>query len=67
MDKLRAIWKIIRCKHFYLITADKNLLCTEERSMRTKQATIASMIQLEWVPFWKNVFIDNHKDGEKYV
>lgn len=67
MKKLKAIWKIIKSEHFYLITADKYLLCDETRSDKTDQVTIAKMIQLEWVSFWKCVFISNVKDGEKYV
>lgn len=32
MSKLKAIWKIIKSEHFYLITIDKDLLCSETRS-----------------------------------
>ena len=67
MNKLKAIWKIIKSEHFYLITADKYLLCSETRSNKTDYVTISKMIQLEWVSFWKGVFISNVKDGEKYV
>lgn len=67
MNKLKAIWKIIKSEHFYLITADENLLCSETRSNKTDYTTISKMIQLEWVSFWKGVFISNVKDGEKYV
>lgn len=67
MNKLKAIWKIIKSEHFYLITADKYLLCSETRSNKTDYATISKMIQLEWSSFWKGVFISNIKDGEKYV
>lgn len=67
MNKLKAIWEIIKSKHFYLITADTNLLCNETRSDKTDQVIISKMIQLEWVSFWKGVFICNVKDGEKYV
>jgi len=67
MNKLKAIWKIIKCEHFYLITANKDLLCSETKSNKSDQATISKMIQLEWVSFWKGVFISNVKDGEKYV
>ena len=67
MDKLKAIWKIIKSEHFYLITADKTLLCSETKSEKTDQVSISKMIQLEWVSFWKGVFISNVKDGEKYV
>jgi len=67
MSKLKAIWKIIKSEHFYLITADKYLLCSETRSNKTDYTTISKMIQLEWVSFWKGVFISNVKDGEKYV
>ena len=67
MNKLKAIWKIIKSEHFYLITADKYLLCGETKSEKTDQVTISKMIQLEWVSFWKGVFISNVKDGEKYV
>ena len=67
MSKLKAIWEIIKSKHFYLITADTNLLCNETRSDKTDQVIISKMIQLEWISFWKHVFIDNVKDGKKYV
>ena len=67
MNKLKAIWKIIKSEHFYLITADKDLLCSETRSNKTDQPTISKMIQLEWISFWKGVFISNVKDREKYV
>lgn len=67
MNKLKAIWRIIRSEHFYLITADKTLLCNETKSDKSDQPTIAKMIQLEWMSFWKGVFISNVKDGEKYV
>lgn len=67
MNKLKAIWKIIKSKHFYLITADKYLLCSETKSEKTDQVTISKMIQLEWTSFWKGIFISNVKDGEKYV
>jgi hypothetical protein len=67
MSKLKAIWKIIKSEHFYLITADKYLLCSETRSNKTDYTTISKMIQLVWVSFWKGVFISNVKDGEKYV
>jgi hypothetical protein len=67
MNKLKAIWKIIKSEHFYLITADKYLLCSETRSNKTDYTTISKMIQLVWVSFWKGVFISNVKDGEKYV
>jgi len=67
MSKLKAIWKIIKSKHFYLITADKALLCSETRSEKTDQVIISKMIQLEWVSFWKGVFVSNVENGEKYV
>ena len=67
MNKLKAIWEIIKCEHFYLITANKDLLCRETKSQKTDQVTISKMIQLEWMAFWKGVFISNVKDGEKYV
>ena len=67
MNKLKAIWKLIRSEHFYLITADKELSCNETKSNKTDQPTIAKMIALYWVCFWKGVYICNVKDGEKYI
>ena len=59
MSKFKAICEILKCKHFYLITADQNLICNEERSTKSDLVTIAKMIALEWNPFWKNVYLDN--------
>lgn len=67
MNKLKAIWKIIKSEHFYLITANKELSCNEIHSDETNQVTIAQMIALYWATFWKGVYICNVKDGEKYV
>lgn len=67
MNKLKAIWKIIKSNHFYLITSDKQLLCSDIYSKNSDQVTISKMIQLEWMAFWKGVFVSNVKDGEKYV
>lgn len=67
MNKLKAIWNIIKSEHFYLITSDKRLLCSDIYSKNSEQVTISKMIQLEWMAFWKGVFVSNVKDGEKYV
>jgi len=67
MNKLKAIYRIICNKHFYLITANKELFCSETKSNNSDSATISKMIQLKWISFWKGVFISNTKDGEKYV
>ena len=47
MNKLKAIWKIIWTKHFYLITADENLNCNETQS-NTNVYTIYMMINKYW-------------------
>jgi hypothetical protein len=67
MDKFKAIWKIIKSEHFYLITADKKLYCSEISSKKTEQPTISKMIALFWGTFWKGVYVCNVKNGEKYV
>jgi len=67
MNKLKAIWKIIKSEHFYLITSDKQLLCSDIYSKNSDKVTISKMIHLEWMAFWKGVFVSNVKDGEKYV
>ena len=67
MNKLKAIWKIIKSEHFYLITSDKQLLCSDIYSKNSDKVTISKMIHLEWMGFWKGVFVSNVKDGEKYV
>ena len=54
MDKLKAIYRIIISKHFYLITADKNLYCKQTRS-NTDDYTISGMIQLYWNSYWKRI------------
>lgn len=52
MNKLKAIYKIIISKHFYLITADKKLNCEQTKS-NTDDYTISGMIQLYWNLYWK--------------
>ena len=54
MNKLKAIWKIICSKHFYLITADKKLNCDETQS-NTDDYTISGMIQLYWKSNWESI------------
>ena len=67
MNKFKASWKLIRSKHFYLITANEYLVCNESISDKTDQVTISKMIALEWETFWKGVYISNVKDGYKYI
>ena len=54
MNKLKAIWKIIISKHFYLITADKKLNCVQTKS-NTDDYTISGMIQLYWKSYWESI------------
>lgn len=54
MNKLKAIYKIIFSKHFYLITADKELN-SEQTKSNTDDYTISGMIQLYWSLYWKSV------------
>jgi hypothetical protein len=55
MNKLKAIWRIICSKHFYLITADKNLSTEQLKSKNTDDYTLCGMIQLYWDLYWKNI------------
>ena len=54
MNKLKAIWKIIISKHFYLITADKKLNCVQTKS-NTDDYTISRMIQLYLKSYWESI------------
>ncbi len=54
MNKLKAIYQIIISKHFYLITANKELNCEQTKS-NTDDYTISGMIQLYWNLYWKNI------------
>ena len=54
MNKLKAIYRIIISKHFYLITTDKKLYCEQTKS-NTDDYTISGMIQLYWESYWKNI------------
>ena len=54
MNKLKAIYRIIISKHFYLITADKSLYCEQIKS-NTNDYTISGMIQLYWESYWKSI------------
>lgn len=67
MEKLKAIWKLIFAKHFYLVTCNEKLQSTELYSTNSEQKTIASMIQLYWMSFWRGVFISNVENGIDYV
>lgn len=54
MNKLKAIYRIIISKHFYLITSDKKLNCEQTKS-NTDDYTISEMIQLYWNLYWKSI------------
>ena len=54
MNKLKAIWRIICSKHFYLITTDKELN-SEQTKSNTDDYIISGMIQLYWNLYWKSV------------
>lgn len=58
MNKLKAIYRIIISKHFYLITADKSLYCNQTKS-NTDDYTISGMIQLYLESYWKNIAHNN--------
>ena len=55
MNKLKAIYRIIFSKHFYLITADKELNTEQLKSKNTDDYTLSGMIQLYWSLYWKNI------------
>lgn len=55
MNKLKAIYRIIRSRHFYLITADKELNTEQLKSKNTDDYTLSGMIQLYWSLYWKNI------------
>lgn len=55
MNKLRAIWRIIRSEHFYLITADKKLTCDNMKSKGSDDYTISGLIQYYWNTYWKRI------------
>ena len=52
-DKLKAIWHIIRCNKFYLITSNRYLVCTEDKSQNLDHKTLIKMIDLNY-SFYKN-------------
>jgi len=54
MNKLKAIFRIIFSKHFYLITSDKKLNCEQTKS-NTDDYTISGMIQLYWKLNWESI------------
>ena len=54
MNKLKAIFRIIFSKHFYLITSDKKLNCEQTKS-NTDDYTISGMIQLYWNLYWESI------------
>lgn len=64
--KIKAIFRIICSKHFYLITADKNFLCKDLKSENTDQYSISKFLQLYWVGFYKGVFCSK-PGNEKYI
>ena len=66
MNKLKAIWRIICSKHFYLITSDESLTCKDIRSNNTDSYTVSSFIHLYWNAFYKGVFLSK-PGNEKYV
>ena len=55
MSKIKAIWKIICSKHFYLITSDKKLSTEQLKSKNIDDYTLSGMIQLYWELYWKNI------------
>ena len=55
MDKIKAIWRIICSKHFYLITADSEMNCKEMHTKNTDEYQISGMIQLYWNFYWKGI------------
>lgn len=55
MNKLKAIYRIIRSRHFYLITADKKLNTEQLKSKNSDDYTLSGMIQLYWSLYWKNI------------
>ena len=55
MNKLKAIYRIIFSKHFYLITADKKLNTEQLKSKNTDDYTLSGMIQLYWSLYWKTI------------
>ena len=55
MNKLKAIYRIIFSKHFYLITADKELNTEQLKSKNSDDYTLSGMIQLYWSLYWKNI------------
>lgn len=66
MNKLKAIWRIIQAEHFYLITAGKDLKCSDLKSKNTEQYKISQFIHLYWNAFYKGVFCSK-PGNEKYV
>ena len=55
MNKLKAIWRIICSKHFYLITADDKLDCDEMYTKNTDEYKLSGMIQLYWKSYWESI------------
>jgi len=65
-NKLKAIWRIIWSKHFYLITANRELQCEDIKSSSTDEYTISTFIHLYWKLFYKSTFLSK-KDNELYL
>lgn len=55
MSKLKAIWRIICSKHFYLITANKKLGTEQLKSKNTDDYKMSGMIQYYWELYWKSI------------
>lgn len=66
MNKLKAIWRIIRCDHFYLITSDSKYNCRDMKSTKTDFYTISQFIHLYWNGFYKGEFCSK-PGNEKYI
>lgn len=59
-NKLKAIWNILMCNKFYLITANKYLVCTKDKSKNIDYKTIIKMIDLNYSFYKKQI------NNEKY-
>jgi len=66
MDKIKAIYRIICSKHFYLITTDNEMNCKEIHTKNTDEYQISSMIQLYWNFYWKGIFLSK-PGNEKFI
>ena len=64
MNKLKAIWRIICSKHFYLITANHEFQCEDMKSKNTDSYTISSFIHLYWGCFYKGIFLSKPGNEE---